>query len=112
MQEVRERARREEAAELRAGVPKWEVEIRLLQINLCGETAAGRFLLAAQRCQLGGCHLAATGRNATTLDMQARAPARLITPGQVSSDLTCPAWRSCARLASALVTRIVQGCRH
>lgn len=42
----------------------------LLQINLCSATAAGRFLLAAQKCQLSGSELAASQRKALCIDMQ------------------------------------------
>jgi hypothetical protein len=45
-------------------------QVTLLQVNLCGEAAAGRLLLAAQRCQLGGRHLAGSQRNVFMLDMQ------------------------------------------
>jgi hypothetical protein len=69
-QEIRERARREEAEELRKGAVKWRVEILLLQVNLCSDTAAGSFLLAAQKAQLGGCLLTASNRNVLSIEMQ------------------------------------------
>jgi hypothetical protein len=78
LQEIRERSRREEAAELRQGVVKWEVEVSLLQINLCSERAAGSFLLAAQRAQIGGCVLPLSNRNVLSVEMQAR----LLQPSQ------------------------------
>ncbi len=71
-QEIRERSRREEAAELSKGLVKWEVEVSLLQINLCSERAAGSFLLAAQKAQLGGRVLTMSSRNVLCVEMQAR----------------------------------------
>ena len=59
--------------ELRRGTVKWEVEVSLLQINLCSDTAAGRFLLAAQKCQLSGSELPSSQRKALCIDMQVRA---------------------------------------
>ncbi len=56
--------------ELRRGTVKWEVEVSLLQINLCSDTAAGRFLLAAQSCQLSGSELPSSQRKALCIDMQ------------------------------------------
>lgn len=70
-QEIRERSRREEAAELSKGLVKWEVEVSLLQINLCSERAAGSFLLAAQKAQLGGRVLTMSNRNVLSVEMQA-----------------------------------------
>ena len=58
--------------ELKRGCVKWEVEVSLLQINLCSDTAAGRFLLAAQSCQLSGSQLPTSQRKALCIDMQAR----------------------------------------
>ena len=49
---------------------KWEVEVSLLQINLCSDTAAGRFLLAAHKCQLSGSMLPASQRKALCIEMQ------------------------------------------
>ena len=72
-QGIREETRREQSAELKQGDVKWEVEVSLLQINLCSATAAGRFLLAAQKCQLSGSQLPASQRKALCIDMQARA---------------------------------------
>ncbi len=77
MQEIREQTRREESAELKRGTVKWEVEVSLLQINLCSDTAAGRFLLAAQNCQLSGSELPASQRKALCIDMQVRMLAML-----------------------------------
>lgn len=71
-QGIREETRREQSAELKQGDVKWEVEVSLLQINLCSATAAGRFLLAAQKCQLSGSQLPASQRKALCIDMQAR----------------------------------------
>ena len=73
VQGIREETRREQSAELKQGDVKWEVEVSLLQINLCSATAAGRFLLAAQKCQLSGSQLPASQRKALCIDMQARA---------------------------------------
>lgn len=73
LQEIREQHRREEAAELKRGTVKWEVEVSLLQINLCSDTAAGRFLLAAQKCQLSGSMLPASQRKALCIEMQVSA---------------------------------------
>ena len=73
VQGIREETRREQSAELKQGNVKWEVEVSLLQINLCSATAAGRFLLAAQKCQLSGSQLPASQRKALCIDMQARA---------------------------------------
>ena len=69
-QEIREQTRRDEEVELRRGTVKWEVEVSLLQINLCSNTAAGRFLLAAQKCQLSGSELPSSQRKALCIDMQ------------------------------------------
>jgi hypothetical protein len=73
LQEIREQHRREEAAELKRGTVKWEVEVSLLQINLCSDSAAGRFLLAAQKCQLSGSMLPASQRKALCIEMQVSA---------------------------------------
>ena len=70
LQEIREQTRRDEEVELRQGTVKWEVEVSPLQINLCSDTAAGRFLLAAQKCQLSGSELATSQRKALCIDMQ------------------------------------------
>ena len=70
LQEIREQTRRDEEVELRQGTVKWEVEVSLLQINLCSDTAAGRFLLAAQKCQLSGSELPTSQRKALCIDMQ------------------------------------------
>ena len=77
-QGIREETRREQSAELKQGDVKWEVEVSLLQINLCSATAAGRFLLAAQKCQLSGSQLPASQRKALCIDMQARTPPELL----------------------------------
>ncbi len=57
---------------------KWEVEVSLLQINLCSERAAGSFLLAAQRAQIGGRVLSLSNRNVLSVEMQARPPSHLL----------------------------------
>lgn len=70
VQEIRDQTRRDEEVELKRGTVKWEVEVSLLQINLCSDTAAGRFLLAAQKCQLSGSELPSSQRKALCIDMQ------------------------------------------
>lgn len=92
MQEIRERSRRKEAAELRLAVVKWEVEVSLLQINLCSERAAGSFLLAAQKAQLGGCVLPSTNRNVLSVEMQARRlpPLQILCPTLSSNTCDSP----------------------
>ena len=86
-QDIREQTRRDEEVELRRGTVKWEVEVSLLQINLCSNTAAGRFLLAAQKCQLSGSELPSSQRKALCIDMQVR----IHSLGMKAQSLSCNA---------------------
>ena len=110
-QGIREETRREQSAELKQGDVKWEVEVSLLQINLCSATAAGRFLLAAQKCQLSGSQLPASQRKALCIDMQARAfcqPSDMLR-GAMHVAQTCTQPGCCALKVAAAVPIFV-GC--